>query len=56
MHGFALNVCNTCLPPFLAITPCGIDGVTMTSLEQETGKPVTIAEAIAAVSQELRQL
>jgi lipoyl(octanoyl) transferase len=56
MHGFALNVCNTCLPPFLAITPCGIDGVTMTSLEQETGKPVTIAEAIAAVSQELRRL
>ncbi len=56
MHGFALNVCNTCLPPFLAITPCGIDGVTMTSLEQETGNPITIAEAIAAVSQELRQL
>lgn len=56
MHGFALNVRNDCLPPFLAITPCGIDGVTMTSLEQETAGAVSIAEAVAAVSRELRSL
>lgn len=56
MHGFALNVRNDSLPPFLAITPCGLDGVTMTSLEQETGTPVTIAEAVTAVTRELRGL
>ncbi len=56
MHGFALNVRNDCLPPFLAITPCGIDGVTMTSLEQETGAAITIAEIVAALSRELRGL
>ncbi len=36
MHGFALNVTTECLPPFLAITPCGLDGVTMTSLHSES--------------------
>jgi lipoyl(octanoyl) transferase len=56
MHGFALNVSNECLPPFLAITPCGLEGVTMTSLEQETGTAVTTAAAIAAVTRELRGL
>jgi lipoyl(octanoyl) transferase len=56
MHGFALNVRNDSLPPFLAITPCGLDGVTMTSLERETATPVTIADAAAAVTRELRGL
>ena len=56
MHGFALNVRNDCLPPFLAITPCGIDGVTMTSLERETGTAVTIAAAVTAFTRELRGL
>ncbi len=36
MHGFALNVGGD-LSPFDAITPCGIAGVTMTSIERETG-------------------
>jgi lipoyl(octanoyl) transferase len=36
MHGFALNVGGD-LTPFDAITPCGISGVTMTSMEKETG-------------------
>ena len=36
MHGFALNVSGDLLP-FDAITPCGIAGVTMTSIERETG-------------------
>ncbi len=35
MHGFALNVRGD-LAPFAAITPCGIAGVSMTSLEQES--------------------
>ncbi len=35
MHGFALNILPTSLPPFRAITPCGIQGVQMTCLERE---------------------
>ena len=34
MHGFALNVSGA-LDGFAAITPCGIEGVEMTSLERE---------------------
>lgn len=42
MHGFALNVCGD-LSPFDQITPCGISNITMTSIEKETGKDVTVA-------------
>ncbi|HEV7937183.1 MAG TPA: lipoyl(octanoyl) transferase LipB [Solirubrobacteraceae bacterium] len=35
-HGFALNVCND-LTPFTWIVPCGLPGVTMTSVTQELG-------------------
>jgi lipoyl(octanoyl) transferase len=51
MHGFALNVCGD-LAPFAHITPCGIAGVEMTSLERECGGPVsvrTVADGMAAV-------
>jgi lipoyl(octanoyl) transferase len=34
-HGFALNVRQTALGPFSTIIPCGIPGVSMTSLESE---------------------
>ena len=44
MHGFALNVCGD-LAPFAQITPCGLANVTMTSLERETDRNVTVAEA-----------
>jgi lipoyl(octanoyl) transferase len=37
-HGFAVNVDND-LQPFEWIVPCGIDGVRMTSLLAETGRP-----------------
>lgn len=56
MHGFALNVTNACLPPFFAITPCGLSGVAMTSLEAETGASIPIAAAVAALTRELRDL
>ena len=56
MHGFALNVTNACLPPFFAITPCGLDGVAMTSLEAETGRQIAIAEAVTVLTRELREL
>lgn len=54
MHGFALNVAHECLPPFHAITPCGLNGVIMTSLEAETGHPIPIADAVTALAHELR--
>jgi lipoyl(octanoyl) transferase len=37
-HGFAVNVDND-LQPFEWIVPCGLDGVRMTSVSKETGKP-----------------
>ncbi|MCP9489562.1 MAG: lipoyl(octanoyl) transferase LipB [Solirubrobacteraceae bacterium MAG38_C4-C5] len=37
MHGFAVNVQND-LQPFEWIVPCGLDGVSMTSLLEETGR------------------
>jgi lipoyl(octanoyl) transferase len=36
-HGFAVNVEND-LRPFEWIVPCGLDGVRMTSLSEETGR------------------
>ncbi len=43
-HGFALIVEDQ-LTPFEAITPCGIQGVQMTSLSAECGQNVTVQEA-----------
>jgi lipoyl(octanoyl) transferase len=42
MHGFALNVCGD-LSPFNPIVPCGINNVAMTSIEKETGTPVSVS-------------
>jgi lipoate-protein ligase B len=44
MHGFGLNV-GSDLSGFAAITPCGIQGVTMTSLSRELGREVSVEEA-----------
>ena len=43
MHGFALNVCGD-LSPFNQIVPCGIDNVTMTSMEKETDDAFSVAD------------
>jgi lipoyl(octanoyl) transferase len=51
MHGFALNVSGD-LAPFKHITPCGIADVTMTSIEQETGK----AHAVKDITEEIARL
>lgn len=56
MHGFAINITRASLPPFLAITPCGLDGVAMTCLEAEAGCPITVHEAAVAVETEMRKL
>lgn len=44
MHGFAMNVTCECLLPFFAITPCGIDGVVMSCVENEAGRPISVSE------------
>lgn len=54
MHGFAINITRECLPPFFAITPCGIDGVAMSCLENEAKRDISIATAAAAIAHELR--
>jgi len=56
MHGFAINITRESLPPFLAITPCGLDGVSMTSLESEAGRAISVTEAAAVIDRELRSL
>ena len=43
-HGLALNV-NLDLKPFGWIQPCGLEGVGVTSIQAEAGKPVDIADA-----------
>jgi lipoyl(octanoyl) transferase len=42
-HGWALNV-STNLDHFRLITPCGLRGTGVTSIERETGRPVPIEE------------
>ncbi len=42
-HGIALNVSND-LSLFNAIVPCGLYGITMTSLEKETGHKINITD------------
>jgi lipoyl(octanoyl) transferase len=54
MHGFAINITHESLPPFFAITPCGIDGVAMSCLEAEAGRKITVAEAAGVIGEELR--
>ena len=50
MHGFALNVCGD-LAPFDRIVPCGIAGVTMTSMEKETGTKQSVSEVASRVEE-----
>lgn len=54
LHGFAVNVERRSLAGFAAITPCGLAGVTMTSIEHETGAALTVpafARTVAAICQ-----
>lgn len=50
MHGFALNVCGD-LTPFDQIVPCGITNVTMTSLEEESGRTWSVEHVAARAEQ-----
>jgi lipoyl(octanoyl) transferase len=51
MHGFALNVCGE-LEGFAQITPCGLQGVTITSLEREGASNATVAN-VASIAAEI---
>ncbi len=59
MHGFALNVCGD-LSPFAHIVPCGISNITMTSMEKETGKSLSVIDVARAyeklVGEKIREL
>jgi lipoate-protein ligase B len=54
-HGLALNV-NTDLEPFTWINPCGIQGCTITSLANETGHEVDMAEVRQQMAEHLGDL
>ena len=49
-HGFALNVSND-LSYFQTIVPCGIQDVSVTSVSQELGRPVGVADILGIVSE-----
>jgi lipoyl(octanoyl) transferase len=46
LHGFAINICGP-LEGFSHITPCGLEGVQMTSLEAEGAAGLTVEKAAA---------
>jgi lipoyl(octanoyl) transferase len=47
MHGFAINITRESTEAFAHITPCGLTGVEMTSLAQESGCDMTLEDALA---------
>ncbi len=55
MHGFAINVTRASLPPFLAITPCGLDGVGMTCLEAESSTLISMELARSVILERMRE-
>ena len=52
MHGFALN-CDCDLSWFDRIVPCGIRDATVTSISAESGRHVTVADAVGVVERQL---
>jgi len=54
-HGFALNV-NADLEPFTWINPCGLDGITITSIEREIGETAEMGRAVHSVKRHAERL
>lgn len=50
-HGMALNVAPD-LDPFCWVEPCGLEGVSMTSMQQELDKPVAVHQVKASIIDE----
>lgn len=55
LHGFALNVA-TDLSRFAAINPCGLEAAVMTSVSQCLGRPVSVADVIPRVVEQIGQV
>lgn len=55
MHGFALN-CDCNLDAFNTIVPCGITDAEVTSLTQEVGRTVTVADVTPILESKLQLL
>ncbi len=55
MHGFALN-CDCDLAAFDRIVPCGISDASVTTLSKETGRTITVQEALPYVEERLHLL
>jgi lipoyl(octanoyl) transferase len=55
MHGFSLN-CDNDLDWYHRIVPCGIRDALVTTLSQELGRPVTVAEVLPIVERHLHLL
>lgn len=55
MHGFAINICGD-LTPFEHITPCGLPGVTMTSLQAEGATGVSVESCAREVGEIFNEL
>ena len=53
MHGFGLNV-GPDLSGFEAITPCGIQGITMTSLSRELSRDIPVEEVAGQAAKVFR--
>ncbi len=54
-HGFALNV-STNLDHFRMITPCGLQGTGVTSIERETGRRVAVDEVRSALARNFAEV
>jgi len=52
-HGLALNV-NLDLTPFSWIQPCGLQGVSMTSMKQESGRELPLNEVRKVLKNQLQ--
>lgn len=46
MHGFAINILGSSTGAFSSITPCGLTGVEMTSLERESGAQIDFESSL----------
>jgi len=56
MHGFAINVTAESLSGFNYITPCGIQGVSMTTVSGEAGKEISAKEFAETLLPEMERV
>ncbi|OQY58222.1 MAG: hypothetical protein B6245_13000 [Desulfobacteraceae bacterium 4572_88] len=54
-HGFALNV-NLSLEPFTWINPCGLQGIGMTSMQQEIGGEISVSQVRNSLKHHLEKV